>query len=162
MDKKNLDIEILRRMSSKLNYNCTRLGWSTFTIDHEGRDYHSYITDRDRIVTVYILMKRFKRRCYDSNFNMAIAVGMSYKLTPERALSMSRQKLMKMMRIFSMRSRAHYYNRFALAGIDPRGYDWPKELSHHQPYSFELGEVNSGEVIMLEEVIKAWFHLNLA
>lgn len=159
MDKNNLDMAILHRMSSKMSFSGARLGWATFIIDHEGRDHYAYITDRDRIVTTYILMKRFKRRCFRSDFNMAIAVGMSYKLVPERALSMSRKQLMKMMRTFSTRSRAHYYSRFALAGIDPRHYNWPKELSHHRPYSFELEEAKLGEVMMLEETIKSWFNV---
>ena len=154
------DNKILRMMLTRFLYNSIKDTWSTFVIDHEGRDYYTEIPDRDRLVTVYILMNRFKRRCYRDQFNVGIAMGMSYKLTPERAMTMSRRKLANMMRIYSLRCRAHFYSRFAIAGMDGREYKWPLEMSHHTPRPFEMDDVEDDCAAALRTAITSWLREN--
>ena len=80
---------IIKLLACHLTYVNHNNSWKGLVVDHEGRDWMCPITDTDRLATVYILMRRFKRRCYESRFNVSIALGMSYKLTPAKALSLS-------------------------------------------------------------------------
>ena len=153
---------ILKLLACHLTYGKHTNSWKGMVVDHEGRDWMCPITDVDRLVTVYILMRRFKRRCYSSRFNVSIAMGMSYKLTPAKAMSMPKRQLMGMMRQYSLRSRRHYYSRFELAGINPRDYRWPEYLSHNHvsPQNVEL--VSPFIITALHADITGWSRYNMA
>lgn len=153
---------IIKLLACHLTYVNHNNSWKGLVVDHEGRDWMCPITDTDRLATVYILMRRFKRRCYESRFNVSIALGMSYKLTPAKALSLPKSHLMRMMRQHSMRSRYHYYSRFELAGVDPRDYRWPQYLSHNYVFPQDHTNVNPFIVTALHADIVGWLRYNMA
>ena len=155
------DSTILHMLANHFVHKPLDNSWKGLVVDHEGRDWMAPITDVDRLVTTYILMHRFKRRCYRSQFNIAIALGMSYKLTPMAALKQSREHLMATMRSYSRRSRRHYYSRFELAGVDPRDYRWPQYLSHNYVFPQNI-EVSVHTVTALHEIITKWLKANMA
>ena len=149
---------LLKLMAAGMIYNDSVGKWSTAIIDHEGRDYYDRISQTDRLAGAYLIMRKLRRRCYHHRVNLALVMGLTYKLQPEQILKLSRRELMRMMRQYSKRSRWHYYSRFMLTKLDPRQFKWPEHLSHNHHHVPDTDA--AVDVALLRGTILGWLAEN--
>lgn len=127
---------LLKLMTAGMIYNDSVGKWSTAIIDHEGRDYYDRISQTDRLAGAYLIMRKLRRRCYHHRVNLALVMGLTYKLQPEQILKLSRRELMRMMRQFK----------------------WPEHLSHNHHHVPDTDA--AVDVALLRGTILGWLAEN--